>query len=343
MRKARVVALLALAVVACGGGAAGTFIGDGPDAATPDAGGDVVTPPTDGPVEGDTPDAAVDGADAGADADAALDADAAPDPVLLRFAVIGDYGNNSARELLVANLVTSWSPDLVVTTGDNNYGSTSASYDPNVGQYYQSFLYPYAGAYGPGAAQQMFFPSIGNHDWDIDNGTGYAAFFNTPGFYYELDRGPVHFVFIDSDVREPDGVSPVSTQGVWAQTSLANTAQPYSVVIFHHPALTSGNDKSNWMDWPFKGWGADVVLTGHVHNFERLRTAGGLTHFVVGQSGTGTSSFGTPHPASEKRYNTADGAQLVEVTAKAMRFRYYTVGGALIDDISLDPAGNPVP
>ena len=40
---------------------------------------------------------------------------------LLRFAVIGDYGGGSIDEARVAALVASWSPDFVITTGDNNH------------------------------------------------------------------------------------------------------------------------------------------------------------------------------------------------------------------------------
>ena len=42
------------------------------------------------------------------------------------FAVIGDYGLASQNEADVANLVKSWNPDFIVTTGDNNYPDGAA-------------------------------------------------------------------------------------------------------------------------------------------------------------------------------------------------------------------------
>ena len=39
----------------------------------------------------------------------------------LQFAVIGDYGTNEPGADTVAALVASWKPDLIATTGDNNY------------------------------------------------------------------------------------------------------------------------------------------------------------------------------------------------------------------------------
>ena len=47
----------------------------------------------------------------------------APQVALARFAVIGDYGNDSADEARVARMVSGWDPDFIITTGDNNYPS----------------------------------------------------------------------------------------------------------------------------------------------------------------------------------------------------------------------------
>ena len=38
----------------------------------------------------------------------------------VKFAVIGDYGANTPAEGQVATMVASWSPDFVITTGDNS-------------------------------------------------------------------------------------------------------------------------------------------------------------------------------------------------------------------------------
>jgi tartrate-resistant acid phosphatase type 5 len=333
-------ALLALAA-ACGGFAATTEVAE-IDGGTPEGGADgaadvanetTVDAKADAPTKND-------GGDAG---DAGADADAAVDPVLVKLAVIGDYGNGSARELMVANLIMSWTPELIITVGDNDYGIPH-QYDDWTGQYFHSFIAPYAGAYGAGAVENAFFPAIGNHDWDGDDGAQYFDFFTLPGNerYYEIDRGPLHLVFLDSDPREPDGTDPASTQGAWAQAAIAASPAPFQFVVFHHPAYTSGG-RTPAMDWPFKAWGANAVVTGHVHNYERLRSPQGLEYFVVGQGGVSTAGFGPIHPSSSLRYNSKDGAQLVEVGAKHARFRYYDVAGTLVDDVSIDATGALIP
>src|SRR5690349_1319159 len=46
-------------------------------------------------------------------------------PGTVRFAVIGDYGEAGQPEHDVATLVHSWTPDFVVTVGDNSYYTSS--------------------------------------------------------------------------------------------------------------------------------------------------------------------------------------------------------------------------
>ena len=306
------------------------------------------TVPSDGspaPFDASTLDAVADSLGPDGAADAKLDASPDAGTGGLNFAVVGDFGDGSLREAAVAQRISSWRPDLVVTTGDNNYGAANAvdSYDPNVGQFYHAFIAPYTGVYGAGATTNKFFPAIGNHDWDIGGGAPYFAFFTLPGNerYFEVARGPVRFIFLDSDAREPDGRTPGSVQGAWAEGRMAAAPEPFVFVVFHHPAYTSGG-REPVMLWPFKAWGVKAVFTGHVHNYERL-TDMGLTYFVNGQGGHATSGFGAIHPASQLRYNAQDGAQLVTVSATKATFRYFGVDGTLVDAYAIDAAGQSVP
>src|SRR5438132_12368590 len=113
-------------------------------------------------------------------------------PDTLHFAVIGDYGYVSQSEAQVSSLVHSWNPDLVITTGDNNYDYGAAStIDPNIGQYYHDFIFPYTGIYGSGAPYNKFFPSLGNHDWNTVGAAPYLNFFTLPNTerYYDFAAG----------------------------------------------------------------------------------------------------------------------------------------------------------
>jgi tartrate-resistant acid phosphatase type 5 len=263
-----------------------------------------------------------------------------PDLALLRFAVIGDYGKAGAAEADVATLVHSWSPDLVITTGDNNYDlGEQATIDANIGQYYHDFISPYTGGYGPGATTNRFFPSLGNHDWYTAGAAAYLSYFTLPGNerYYDVLRGPVHFFAIDSDPGEPDGVTAGSTQALWLQQRLASSTAVWQVVYFHHPPYSSGeHGNTTVMQWPFEAWGADLVLSGHDHDYERIML-GGFPYIVNGLGGRSLYTFGTPVAGSVVRYSGDYGAMLVEASPISLTLSLTTRGGQTIDTLTLSP------
>lgn len=267
----------------------------------------------------------------------------------LRFAVIGDFGQAGANALSVADLVKSWSPDLVITTGDNNYpDGTEATIDGNIGRYYAAFIYPYKGSYGPGApGENRFFPSLGNHDTRTAAGAPHVDYFTLPGNerYYEFERGPVHFFAVNSDLSEVDGRTAGSKQATWLKNALAASDSPWKVVYFHHPPYSSSKHGSTAaLQWPFKEWGASVVLAGHDHSYERI-IRDGFPYFVNGLGGTSKYSFGPPVAGSVIRYNADLGAQLVEATETTLTFKFYTRAGTLIDTYTMthDPGPEPDP
>ena len=265
----------------------------------------------------------------------------------IRFAAIGDYGKAGPAEAAVADLVKSWNPDFIITTGDNNYPSGEAtSIDQNIGQYYHEFIHPYVGSYGAGAGSNRFFPSLGNHDWDSSGALPYRDYFTLPGNerYYDFLWGPVHFFVLDSDSREPDGRTSSSTQALWLQTRLASSTSPWNLVYFHHAPYSSGiqHGSTPVMRWPFQAWGADVVLSGHDHLYERI-VLNDFPYFVDGLGGGTIYGFTTPVPGSEVRYNGDYGALLVETSPSYMTFQFITVTGTVIDSYTLSSASRSTP
>ena len=260
---------------------------------------------------------------------------------IMRFAVIGDYGSGDNNERDVANLVKSWDPDFIVTTGDNNYPDGElATIDRNIGQFYHEFIFPYNGSFGPGASTNRFFPAMGNHDWDNNVGAPaqpYLQYFTLPGNerYYELVRGPVHFFMIDSDSREPDGIRSNSVQANWLRTRLAASNAQWKIVILHHPPFSS---RTSWpkLQWPYQEWGADAVLAGHAHVYERIIRSG-LPYITNGIGGDSTGSFSSAQTGSVCRFGTNFGAQLVTVSATSITFQFVTRAGVTIDTFTMGP------
>ncbi len=265
---------------------------------------------------------------------------------IVKFAAIGDYGRwYTPGEALVSQMVHGWNPDFIITLGDNNYEyGADSTIDSNIGQYYHDYIRPYFGVFGNEAPFNKFFPSLGNHDWISDSAHAYLNFFTLPGNerYYDYIKGNCHFFVIDSDVNEPDGMTSTSTQALWLRNKLALSISRFKIVYFHHPPYSSGqHGNSVDMQWPFKEWGATVVLCGHEHNYERLVGEDGLTYFVNGLGGKDWRDFLTIVPESRFRFTANYGAMLVTSYRDSINFKFYSYPDSLKDDttINLPPIG----
>ncbi|MFT4665812.1 MAG: tartrate-resistant acid phosphatase type 5 [Polaribacter sp.] len=259
------------------------------------------------------------------------------------FAVIGDFGMEGDNALNVSNLVKSWDPDFVLTVGDNNYyDGEFSTIGKNIGQYYCDFIYnPDSPAEerceGPAtqSEQNRFFPSLGNHDQSSANDTRpYEAFFSLPGneIFYDFEWGPVHFFALNSG-QDTDHECCESEQAVWLRRKLTASTKTFKVVYFHHPPYSSGKHGSDEaMQWPFKEWGADAILSGHDHNYERINEKGNpdFVYFVNGLGGKSIRDCGV-NSLDESRfdsfcYNEDYGAMYCTASAEELRFRFFEVG-----------------
>lgn len=251
-----------------------------------------------------------------------------------RFSVVGDFGWAGPNAARVAALVERHAPEFVITTGDNNYVyGEQRTIDANIGQYYRKFICPYVGGYGEGSATNRFFPSLGNHDW-ATRSLPYLSYFVLPGNerYYDFVWGDVHLFAVDSDPHEPDGITADSVQARWLERALAGSTSRWQIVYFHHPPYSSGSHGSSTaLRWPFKRWGADLVLAGHDHHYERLEIDG-LTYIVNGLGGRSIYPVGRPIPGSIVRYADGYGAQLIEATPTRLVSRFFDVRGKPIDE-----------
>ena len=271
-------------------------------------------------------------------------------PPTVDFAMLGDFGDGSNDEEAVANIVNSWNSEFIVTAGDNRYGSID--FDEAVGQYYCSFLEgAESGSYcnGNGSIVNAFFPTTGNHDYTDGGGINeYLAYFDLPGagvatsgtsgneLYYDVIHGIVHFFMIDS-------YTDLAVQQSWLQAQLAASTATWKVVIFHHAPYSSGSHGSTTnMQWPFASWGADVVMSGHDHTYERIHQ-NGIVYFVNGLGGRSIYSFGTPIPGSQVRYNADYGAMKISADTASMQFQFINTSGTVVDDHTITKNNNPGP
>ena len=260
--------------------------------------------------------------------------------------VIGDYGSSTTNEQHVADLIKSWNPDFIMTVGDNNYPDGLAStIDTNVGRFFHEYIYPYTGSYGAGASSNRFWPCIGNHDILYGGGPDpYVAYFTLPGNerYYTYRQGNVEIFCVNANSNEADGYTPGSIQGQWLQNQLAASTALWRLVFFHESPYTSGTGhgtylhQTDYMMWPFKQWGATVVLSGHDHIYERIST-NNLTYFVNGVGGDRLDTLHFPlTPGSQAQFTGDFGAMRIDATETNITFQFITWKGVVIDTYGIE-------
>jgi len=262
----------------------------------------------------------------------------------VKFAAFGDYGDGPGTAA-VAQLVDSQAPDFIVTVGDNCYGSTPIA--TQVGTHF-----------GDWVTSARFWPSLGNHDYSDRCGggsgaSGYRAYFTLPNNerYYQVRNGPVEIFAVNSPVAEPDGATKTSTQGLWLQSALAASTAPWKVVYFHHAPFSSGESHGSVlrMRWPFEAWGANAVLSGHYHHYERVMRDDNnngvqMPYFVSGVGGQSIRPANRPDPGGSAITYWADyGALFVTVTDTSLSFEFRSTDGTIVDSYSMTNSGATTP
>lgn len=183
------------------------------------------------------------------------------------IAVVGDFGSGRAREGQVAKMVAAHNPSFVLTLGDNNY--TKKSYEKMVGRYYP----------------QKLVAATGNHDYMVGI-SRFDAFFKTNmwnrSYVYSAKSG-VDFFILDSTAGLMSKSVRLS-QLDWLTAELKKSTAKFKVVVLHHPPYSSAKHGSTKRyQWPYAELGADLVLSGHDHTYERIIRRGGI--YVVNGAG----------------------------------------------------------
>lgn len=274
------------------------------------------------------------------------------------FAAVADYGldiNYPGPAQDVADMIHGWNPEIVLAVGDNNYyfgeASTIAANNEGYWDYIQ---------------QGRMFPVLGNHDLDSDSGEVQVNYFfngTTPGNgrYYNIRRGNVEFFGLNpgwnttmagsakgnaafATTKEPDGNSFTSTQGQWLKEALRRSTALWKIVYFHFPPYVSNTTGASKypgyprMRWPFKEWGADAVINGDSHTYERLVDDQGMVYFVNGIGGEANRTYaGAVSPFSVFRYTGNEyGAMRITASDTFLRFEEYFITGQLVERFQID-------
>jgi acid phosphatase type 7 len=201
----------------------------------------------------------------------------------------------------------------VLTLGDNQYR------DGTLAEFQGSFEASW------GRFKGVMHPSAGNHEYHTAGAAGYFDYFGSSAGargegYYSFNLGSWHLIALNSNCAEVGGCESGSPQEVWLRSDLAANPAACVLAYWHHPRFSSGQHGGSsaytafWSD--LYSAGADLVLVGHDHDYERFApqtpdgapdAARGIRQFVVGTGGKRLREFVSIEANSEVRNSSTFG------------------------------------
>jgi acid phosphatase type 7 len=253
------------------------------------------------------------------------------------------------RQARTADLVETLAPDAVAVLGDN--------------QYEHGELVNFMAVFNPtwGRFKAITHPAVGNHEYEgdpeRDSADGYFDYFGAAagerdkGYYrwslgewnvFVLNSGAINYTRVRPELDEdcwPVSCEIGSTQEQWLRSELDGLAPESCILAYwHHPRFSSGfggqhqpHPETEPLFDALRDHGAELVLTGHSHNYERFPPSGGLTQFVVGTGGRNLhTDTGTPALTTTLRTDLFGVLELT-LAPDGWSSRFVAEGGATAD------------
>ena len=227
-------------------------------------------------------------------------------------------------------------PGTVVTLGDNAYpNGTRANFESY-----------YAPTWGRHKARTR--PATGNHEYDTGTAAAYFDYFGAAAGdpakgYYSYDMAGWHIVTLNTECTQVGGCGIGDPQGLWLQSDLAAHANTCTLAVLHKPVFSSGARSDNGRGY----WsilydaGADVVLSGHAHMYERFALQApdgqpdphhGIRQFVVGTGGADLHGVAELAPNTEAKSNTTFGVLKLTLHPSSYDWEFVPIAGQSFTD-----------
>jgi Calcineurin-like phosphoesterase len=208
-----------------------------------------------------------------------------------------------AEQRVSNRMATETSRDAVLGLGDYQYSCSDpkdwqVSYDQTYGQF-DSIINPIAGNHEYNTGTDPY-----GSPCPTDNATattyfthfGEAAHQSTGG-HYTVTLGNWLIIGLNAECSKTGvgGCGATSPQTKWLNQQLTGVTQPCILAMWHQPRWWSGGNAKAYGPWwqSLYNAGADVVLNGHVHNYQRFKPLNpsgvedpaGITEYIVGTGG----------------------------------------------------------
>ena len=251
---------------------------------------------------------------------------AAPGPSDFRFTMVGDEATSDESSLPIAQVIAGLRPKFNVVVGDLSYAGDGSGYYTNgvptgVTDFSPANWDAYLGIVGPAAAQSIPWQvGVGNHEMEPLDNFGYVGFTTRFPQAYAPRRSPAPrwprrspmATWPSSSLTATTcrrscpttTATPRASRPAWLAEQLAEYRAPWSgidfiIVGFHNWCIstntTHGSDGGIRMVWQslFDRYQVDLVVSGHVHAYERSYPIRGGDVTKVVPSG------GKVHPAAD--------------------------------------------
>ena len=261
-------------------------------------------------------------------------------------------GATQCQQAKTGDVLTAINPSVVVPLGDEQYADgTPAEYAAS----YDKVKWGTNG--GVGGYKSVSRPAAGNHEYHTAGAAGYYGYFGSnagdpsKGYYSYDVNGPSnafrwHMIALNSECSLVGGCGVGSAQEKWLKADLAANPNTCTMAYWHRPRFSSSTTTPSSTTYvPF--WndlynaGADVVLNGHAHDYERFAPqtssgaadpARGLREFIVGTGGEDFQSLGTRITNSVVRNNNSFGAMKMTLHANTYDWEFVPAAGYSFTD-----------
>jgi acid phosphatase type 7 len=270
-------------------------------------------------------------------------ADSAPENANAVLLAAGDIAEcDHQGDEATARILAEYPHATIATLGDNAYQEGTL----------KEFEDCYATTWGKFKDRTM--PATGNHDESTKNAQGYWDYFGSSGgpydkYYYSYDLGSWHVVVLNSDCWRVDGCASDDPQAEWLRHDLEQHPALCTLAYWHRPPFSSGrygapNETARVRPlWRvLNEQGADVLLTGHEHSYERFAPmdaegkpddAKGVRLFVVGTGGGNLRRFENPPlPTTETRQDDTWGVLKLDLEQTGYHWNFLPVAGSSFSD-----------
>jgi acid phosphatase type 7 len=237
--------------------------------------------------------------------------------------------------------------DAVLALGDLQYPGGALEH----------FLVGYDPSWGQHAS--VTYPAVGNHEYHVPAAQGYFDYWAskerpTGGVgagYYVVDVGSWRLIALNSNCS-PVPCAEGTPQNDFLEQALAPPTPSCILAYWHHPLFNSGDVHGGSMPAGARAFwddlyaaGADIVLNGHEHNYQRYAkqdpagqaAANGIREFVVGTGGKGHYGLLDVKDANYEVGNDTDfGVLKLRLGDDSYSWEFVATNGAVLD------AGGPV-